>query len=108
MFRWSFVSVVILAVVISSDAWPQQTFQDLETVSKMEHALDAVDAIKAHKKLQCVLAIASAALCQCLSRNLPVDTYPRSYASITKQEHEYEQLTAADKKIVDQCVGGGR
>jgi hypothetical protein len=100
--------IVILAAVISSDAWSQQTFQDLDAVSQFEHAMDAVDAIRAHKKLRCILSIGSRALCECLSRDLPVDTYPRSYASIAKQENEYEQLSGADKQIVSQCVGSGQ
>jgi hypothetical protein len=108
MFRWSFVGVVMLAVIISSDAVSQQTFQQLETSSHFERALAAVDAIKTRKKIQCVLAIASRALCECLSWKLPVDTYPRSYVSMAKQENEYEQLPAADKKIVDQCVTDNR
>jgi hypothetical protein len=108
MLRWSFVSIAILAVIISSDAVSQQTFQELETVSHFQQALAAVDAIKIRKKLQCVLAIASQTLCECLSRKLTVDTYPRSYASIAKQENEYERLPAADKNIVDQCVTDSR
>jgi hypothetical protein len=108
MLRWSFVGTVMLAVIISSDAVSQQTFQELETGNHFEQALAAVDAIKIRKKLQCVLAIASQALCECLSRKLPVDTYPRSYASIAKQKNEYEQLPAADKNIVDQCVTDSR
>jgi hypothetical protein len=106
--RWWLVGIVISAVVVSSDAWSQQTLQELETVSRFEHAMVAVDAIKAHKKLQCILSVVSRAVCECLARNLPVDTYPRSYASIAKQENEYEQLSAGDKKIVGQCVSDGR
>ena len=106
MFGW-FVGIVISAVVISSGAWSQQTLQQLESVSQFGQALAAVDAIKHRKKLQCVIAIANGALCACLSQKLPVDTYFRSYASIAEQEtegQEYRQLSAADKKIVDQCV----
>jgi hypothetical protein len=79
---------VIFAVVIASDALSQQSLQQLESVSQFEQALAAVDAIKHGKKLQCVLAIANGALCECLSRKLPVDTYFRSYASIANQEKE--------------------
>jgi hypothetical protein len=106
--RWWLVGIVTLSVVISSDAWSQQTFQDLDTVSQFEHALDAVDAIRAHKKLQCIRSTVSPVLCECLSRNLPVETHPRSYASIANQKNEYEQLSAADKKIVGQCVSNSR
>jgi hypothetical protein len=110
MFGW-FVAIVMFAVVTSSDALSQQSFQELESTNQFERALAAVDAIKNRKRLQCVLAIANRALCECLSRNLPVDTYFRSYASIANQEKEapeYGRLSAADKKIVDQCVNGSR
>jgi hypothetical protein len=110
MFK-RFLGIVIFTVVISSDAFSQQSLQQLEGMSQFEQALAAVDAIKHRKKLQCVLAIANGALCDCLSRKLPVDTYLRSYASIANQEKEgleYGQLSAADKKIVDQCVKDNR
>jgi len=106
-----FVGIVIFAVVISSDALSQQSLQQLGNVSRFEQALAAVDAIKHRKKLQCVIPVANRALCECLSRKLPVDTYFRSYASIANQEKdglEYRQLSAADKKIVDQCVSDSR
>jgi hypothetical protein len=80
-------------------------------MSQFEQALAAVDQIKHRKKLQCVLAIANGALCECFSRKLPVNIYFRSYASIANQEKEeleYGQLSAADKKIVDQCVSDSR
>jgi hypothetical protein len=110
MFGW-FVGIVISAVVISSGAWSQQTLQQLESVSQFGQALAAVDAIKKRKHLQCVIAIANRPLCQCLSRKLPVDIYFRSYASIANQERDgldYGRLSAADKTIVDQCVGDSR
>jgi hypothetical protein len=110
MSRW-FVGIVIFAFVIPSDALSQQSLQELESMSQFEQALAAVDAIKQQKKLQCVLAIANRALCACLSRKLPVNIYFRSYASIAnqgKEGPEYEQLSAADKKIVDQCVSESR
>jgi 3-methyladenine DNA glycosylase Tag len=110
MFGW-FVGIVIFAVVISSDASSQQSLQELESIGQFKQALAAVDAIKHRKKLQCVIAIANSALCECLSQKLPVSTYLRSYASIANQEKEgldYTQLSAADKTIVDQCVGDSR
>jgi hypothetical protein len=110
MFGW-FVGIVISAVVMSSGALSQQSFQQLESASQFEQALAAVDAIKHRKHLQCVIAIANRALCQCLSRKLPVNIYFRSYASIANQEKdglEYGQLSAADKTIVDQCVSDSR
>jgi hypothetical protein len=108
---WWFVCIVIFAVVISSDALSQQSLQQLESMSRFEQALAAVDAIKYHKKLECVLSIANRILCECLSRKLSVNTYIRSYASITDQEKqgaEYRQLSAADQKVVDQCVSDSR
>jgi hypothetical protein len=103
------LSVVIVAAVVSVAASAQQSFRQFESTSEFERALAAVDAIKHRKKFQCVMTIANGKLCECLSRELPVDTYVRSYASIVspgKEGVEYGQLSAADKKIVDQCVGG--
>jgi hypothetical protein len=110
MFRW-LAGTVIFALVISSDVRSQQSLQELENVTQFERALAAVDAVKHRKKFQCVLSIANRSLCDCLSQKLPVDTYIRSYASIANQEKqgpEYGQLSAADKKIVDQCVSDSR
>jgi hypothetical protein len=110
MFR-RFVGIVILAAVIPSDASSQDSLRELESTSQFEQALAAVDAIKNRKKLQCVLAIANRELCECLSRELPVNVNFRSYASIANQEKEapeYGPLSAADKNIVDQCVNGSR
>jgi hypothetical protein len=110
MFGW-FVGIAISAVVMSSGALSQPSFQQLERASQFEQALAAVDAIKHRKHLQCVIAIANRALCLCLSRKLPVNIYFRSYASIANPEKdglEYGQLSAADKAIVDQCVSDSR
>jgi hypothetical protein len=110
MFRW-FVAIVAFGFVISSDALSQQSFQEFDSMNQFEQALAAVDQIKHRKKLQCILAIANGALCECLSRKLPVNTYLRSYGSIANQEKEqleYGQLSTADQKIVDQCVSDSR
>ena len=107
----SLAGIVGLAVVISSDASSQQSFQEFESVTEFERALAAVDAIKHRKKLQCVMSIANESLCACLSQKLPASTYVRSYAAIANQEKsrpEYGELSAADQKIVDQCVSGSR
>jgi hypothetical protein len=101
------VAILIMAALVSLDASAQQSFKQLESTGEFERAIAAVDAIKRRKKLQCVMSIANGKLCECLSRELPVDTYVRSYASIVnpgKDGVEYGQLSAADKKIVDQCV----
>ena len=106
MFGW-FVSILILAAAVSFGASAQQSFQQFESTNQFQRALAAVDAIKRRKKLQCVMSIADGKLCECLSRELPVDTYVRSYASIVNPEKdgvEYGQLSAPDKAIVDQCV----
>jgi hypothetical protein len=102
-----FVAILIMAALVSVEASAQQSFQQLDSTNQFERALAAVDAIKRRKRLQCVMTIANGKLCECLSRELPVDTYVRSYASIVnpaKDGVEYGQLSAADKKIVDQCV----
>lgn len=106
---WRLLSVVIMAAAVSVAASAQQSFRQFESTSEFERALAAVDAIKHRKKFQCVMAIANGKLCECLSRELPVDTYVRNYASIVSlgsEGIEYGQLSATDKKIVDQCVDG--
>jgi hypothetical protein len=105
MFARFVAMLIMAALLVSFDASAQQSFQ--ESMSEFQRALAAVDAIKRRKKLQCVMSIANGKLCECLSRELPVDTYVRSYGSIVnpgKDGVEYGQLSAADKKIVDQCV----
>jgi len=105
--RWWYVVILSFAVVISSEALSQKSFQQLEMMNQFEQALAAVDAIQHRKKLQCVLSISNIALCDCLSRKLPVTTYFSSYDSVARQEkdaRDYRQLSAADMKIVDQCV----
>jgi hypothetical protein len=106
-----FVGVMLFAVVVSSDAFSQQSLRDLETATQFARAMAAVDAIKQRKKVQCVLSIANGALCQCLARALPLDTYIRSYASLIDQDvrgPEYLQLSAPEKDVVNQCVGDKR
>jgi hypothetical protein len=101
------VAVLMMAALGSFEALAQQSFQQFESTNQFQRALAAVDAIKRRKKLQCVMSIADGKLCECLSRELPVDTYVRSYASIVNPEKdgvEYGQLSAPDKAIVDQCV----
>jgi hypothetical protein len=102
--------VLLIAIVISSESMAQQTFRQLEDGNEFERALAAVDTIKQGKKLQCVMAIGNGRLCDCLSRTLPVDTYIRSYGSIATQgnSREYEQLSAANKRIVLQCLTESR
>ncbi len=110
MSRW-LAGFVISATIISTDALSQQSLRGLESSRQFEQALRAVDAIKHRKKLQCVLSIANNAICECLARKLPVDIYIRSYAAIANREkdgRDYEQLSAADKTIVDRCVTDGR
>jgi hypothetical protein len=107
MFR-RFVIVAMLAVMVSSDALSQQSFQDLEGANRFDRALAAIDQIKNRKKLQCLLDIVNRPLCDCLARSLPLDTYVRSFTAITNQESEYAQLSAAGKTIVDRCMSDGR
>jgi uncharacterized protein YqjF (DUF2071 family) len=110
MSRW-LAGIMISAIAISTDALSQQSLQGLESNRRFEQALRAVDAIKRRKKLQCVLSIANNRICECLAQKLPVDIYILSYASIASREkdgRDYEQLSAADKTIVDQCVIVGR
>ena len=109
MSRW-IVVIMMSTIVISSEASSQQSLRELERSADFEKALRAVDAIKHRKRLQCVISTASAPICGCLARQLPVDTYVRSYVSIVtgdKDGQDYRQLSAADKTIVDRCVAGG-
>ena len=110
MSRW-IVGIMMSAIVISSEASSQQSLQQLERSTDFEKALQAVDAIKHRKRLQCVMSTANAAICGCLAQQLPVDTYVRGYASILKGDkdgQDYRQLSAADRAIVDRCVDGSR
>jgi hypothetical protein len=102
------VGIVFLAVVNSPNALSQQSLQELESIAGFERTLAAVDAIKDRKRLQCVLSTSNERFCDCLSRNLPLNIKFHDYALIVRQEkegQEYGQLSAADKKIVDQCMG---
>jgi hypothetical protein len=102
-----FVAILMMAALGSFEAAAQPSLQQFESANQFKRALAAIDAIKRRKKLQCVMSIADGKLCACLSRELPVDTYVRSYASIVdpgKDGAEYRQLSAPDKAIVDQCV----
>jgi hypothetical protein len=104
----SLLGVILVAAGIGSAfAEPPQTFQQFDAVSQFDQALAAV-AIRGRKRLQCILATASRSLCQCLTQNLPLDTYPRSYPAIAKQEGEYDAMSAPDKIIVRQCISDGR
>jgi hypothetical protein len=108
MLRSAIVAILVLVGIGSCFAESPQTFQQFDAASQFDQALAAVDAIKARKRLQCILATASRALCQCLSQNLPLATYPRSYPAIAKQEGEYDALSAPDKIVVRQCLSDGR
>jgi hypothetical protein len=102
------VGIVFLAVVNSPNALSQQSLQELESIAGFERTLAAVDAIKDRKRLQCILSTSNQVLCDCLARNLPLNIKFHDYALIVRQEkegQEYGQLSAADKKIVDQCLG---
>ena len=77
-----------LAVVISSDALSQQSFQEFESITEFERALAAVDAIKHRKKLQCVLSIANGSLCECLSQKLPVSNSMFAAKATTHQSFQ--------------------
>lgn len=106
MSRW-LIGIAMSAILVSSDAWCQQSLQGLESSSRFEQAMRAVDAIKHRKKLQCGTSTANAPICECLAQRLPVDTYVRSYSAIVgrdKDMPDYGQLSAADKAIVDRCV----
>ena len=108
MRRSLLAGILVLAGISSSFAASPQTFQQFDAASRFDQALAAVDAIRGRKRLQCILATASRSLCQCLSQNLPLDTYPRSYPAIAKQEGEYDALSDPDKAIVRQCISESR
>jgi hypothetical protein len=110
MPRSSIAGILILVAIAigSSVAASAQSFQQFDAASRFDQALAAVDAIRGRKRLQCILATATRSFCQCLAKNLPLDTYPRSYPAIAKQEGEYDALSEQDKAIVRQCVASGR
>jgi hypothetical protein len=105
------IGIAMLAVAISSNALAQQSFQALESMNQFERALVVVDQIKNREKLQCVLATANGALCGCLSQNLPIDIYFRSYAAITSRESENFRVTGRSAPLTsitkyrDQQIG---
>jgi hypothetical protein len=103
-----FAAIVSVTAVTPSGTLAQQSLQRFESENQFQQAMAAVDAIKRRKNLQCVLSIANGTLCGCLSQNLPVDTYLRSYAAIASQEGEYMLLSASTKTIVDRCVSDNR
>src|SRR5260370_42665679 len=106
MSGW-FAGIVIFAVVISSDALSQQSLQELEDMSQFKQALAAVDAIKHRKTLRCAIAIANRALCDCISRKLPVNIYFLSYTSIANQQQQapdHGQYSAPNTQLSAQCV----
>ena len=107
ILRWFSVAVV-LAAGTAPDVSAQQTLQELESEHQFQQALAAVDAIKHRKRMQCVLSAIDGALCQCLSDNLPIDVYLRSYPAIANKEGEYTQLSAPSRAVVDRCVDGNR
>jgi hypothetical protein len=102
------LAAVAQAGVTFSEASAQQSLQELESANQFQQAMAAVDAIKHRKEMQCVLSAIDGAVCQCLSQNLPVDTYVRSYAALAKREGEYTQLSVPTKTIIDRCVGDNR
>jgi hypothetical protein len=108
MLRPLLAGILLLVGISSAFAESPQTFQQFDAASRFDQALAAVDAIRGRKRLQCILATASRSFCQCLSQNLPLDTYPRSYPAIAKQEGEYDSLSDQDKATVRQCVASGR
>jgi hypothetical protein len=106
MSRWP-LAILISTSVISSDAWSQHSFRELEHNTQFEQALRAVEAIKRRKRVQCVMSIANGPVCTCLAEKLPVDTHVRSYAAITSPDNDrrdYGPLSAADREIVDHCL----
>jgi hypothetical protein len=103
-----FFFAVALAGVTSSGVSAQQTLQGLESENQFQQALAAVDAVKHRKKMTCMLSAINAALCQCLSENLPIGTYLRSYPAIANKQGEYTQLPASNKTVVDRCIDGNR
>jgi hypothetical protein len=108
IFGIAVAGILLLAASDWSRAASPETFQQFDAASRFDQALAAVDAIRGRKRLQCILSTASRALCQCLSKNLPLDTYPRSYPAIARQEGEYDALSDSDRAVVRQCVADSR
>jgi hypothetical protein len=108
MLRTLLAGMMILIGIGSSCAGSPQSFQQFDAVSEFDRALAAVDAIRGRKRLQCLLSTARRGLCICLSENLPLATYPRSYPAIANQEGEFDAMSDPDKSVVRQCLSDNR
>jgi hypothetical protein len=104
-------AILILAVLLWGQPLLAQSLEEQEKLNQYDKALSALDNLKAltekmtkDKKAQCVTAIASESLCECISSNLPVVVNFVQYVSIithTKEDLEYDKQTKEDKQIID-------
>ena len=100
------IAVLIPSLVVSSPAM-SQSFEQFERTSQFEKAMAVVDQIRGRKKLQCLISIGNRSLCECFSTRLPFSLHISNYVSIANQDKgtaDYGQLSAADRRTVDQCV----
>ena len=102
--------LIALLVLLASSASAQK-LEDQERLNQFDKAIGAIDDLRAltdkmatKKKLQCITAIASQNVCDCLSNNLPVVIDFVQYVAIvtqTKEDLEYDKQSKEDKQIID-------
>ena len=104
-------AILLLGILLSAEPAVAQTLEEQERLNQYDKAISALDNLKAltekmtkDKKAQCMTAIASEPLCECLSSNLPVVVNFVQYVSIiahTKEDLEYDKQSKEDKQIID-------
>jgi hypothetical protein len=104
-------AILILVILLGASSSFAQTLEDQEKLNQYDKAISALDNLRAltekmtkDKKAQCITAIASEPLCECISANLPVVVNFVQYVSIithTKEDLEYDKQTKEDKQIID-------
>ncbi len=104
------VAIAVSTPVVSSPALAQ-SLEQFERNSQFERAMAVVDQIRGRNKLRCLLSIGNRPICECLSAKLPFALHISNYVAIAsgdKAAPDYGQLSAADRRIVDQCVATPR
>jgi hypothetical protein len=104
-------AIALLVVLFFAAPSFAQTLEQQEKLNQYDKAISALDNLKAltdkmakDKKAQCITAIASETLCECLSSNLPVVINFVQYVAIitqTKEDLQYDKQSKQDKDIID-------
>jgi hypothetical protein len=103
--------IALLAFLLFADPIFAQTLEQQERLNQYDKAMSALDNLKGltdkmtkDKKAQCITAIASETLCECLASNLPVVINFVQYVAIitqTKEDLQYDKQSKQDKDIID-------